>query len=140
MNILENARKLRKIIEKASESLTDAVASEAPELFGNLKYDGALIKAGTRINWNGTIKRASVNLWDIEANNPNNAPSIWEDINYRQGYRIIPETITVGTAFLNGEIGWWGDTLYKSVIDNNVWTPADYPASWEIVEKGGDTR
>jgi hypothetical protein len=134
MNILENARKLRKIIEQASESLDDAVASEAPELFGNLKYDGVLIKAGTRINWNGVIKRASVDLWDTEANNPSNAPTLWEDIAYRKGYRIIPETITVGTAFSKDEMGWWGDTLYKSVIDNNVWTPVAHAAGWEAVE------
>lgn len=134
MNILENARKLRKIIEQASESLADAVASEAPELFGNLKYDGALVKAGTRINWNGVIKRASVDLWDTEANNPSNAPTLWEDIAYKQGYRIIPEIITAGTAFSKDEMGWWGDTLYKSVIDNNVWTPVAYPAGWEVVK------
>lgn len=134
MNILENARKLRKIIEQASESLTDAVASEAPELFGNLKYDGALIKAGTRINWNGVIKRAAVDLWDTEANNPSNAPTLWEDIAYKQGYRIIPETITAGTAFSKDEMGWWGDTLYKSVLDNNVWTPVAHAAGWEAVE------
>ena len=134
MNILENARKLRKIIEQASESLTDAVASEAPELFGNLKYDGGLIKAGTRINWGGVIKRATVDLWDTEANNPSNTPSLWEDIAYKQGYRIIPETITVGTAFSNGEMGWWEDTLYKSVIDNNVWTPVAHSQGWEIVK------
>lgn len=134
MNILENARKLRKIIEQASESLDDAVASEAPELFGNLKYGGVLIKAGTRINWNGVIKRAAVDLWDTEANNPSNAPTLWEDIAYKQGYRIIPETITAGTAFSNGEMGWWGDTLYKSVIDGNVWTPVAHASGWEVVE------
>jgi hypothetical protein len=134
MNILENARRLRKIIEQASESLTDAVASEAPELFGNLKYDGDLIKAGTRINWNGVVKRVAVDLWDTEANNPSNAPSLWEDIAYKQGYRIIPETITAGTAFSKDEIGWWGDTLYKSVIDSNVWTPVAHPAGWEVVK------
>jgi hypothetical protein len=139
MSILENARRLRKIIEQASESLTDAVASESPELFKSLKNNGDLIEVGTRVNWNGIIKRASTNLWDTEANNPSNAPALWEDIAYKLGYRIIPEIITVGTAFSNGEIGWWGDTLYKSVIDGNVWTPADYPIGWEIVEKGGDS-
>jgi hypothetical protein len=140
MNILENARRLRKIIEKASESLDDAVASESPELFKSLKNNGDLIEVGTRVNWNGIIKRASTNLWDIETNNPDNAPTLWEDILYRNGIRIIPEVITVGTAFAKDEKGWWGDTLYKSLIDNNVWTPADYPTGWGIVEKGGDTR
>lgn len=133
MNILENARKLRKIIVQASESLDDAVASEAPELFVSLKYDGSLVRAGTRINWNGVIKRAAVDLWDTEENNPSNASTLWEDINYKQGYRIIPEIITVGTAFSNGEMGWWGDTLYKSLIDNNVWTPESYPTGWEAI-------
>lgn len=133
MNIIENARRLRKIIEIASESLDDAVASESPELFRSLKNNGDLIEVGTRVNWNGIIKRASTNLWDTEANNPDNAPTLWEDILYRNGIRIIPEVITVGTAFAKGEKGWWGDTLYKSVIDNNVWTPADYPTGWEIV-------
>ena len=32
-------------------------------------------------------------------------------------------------------MGWWSDTLYKSVIDNNVWTPVAYPAGWEAVEE-----
>lgn len=140
MNMLENARKLRKIIEKASESLDDAVASESPELFRSLKNNGDLIEVGTRVNWNGIIKRASTNLWDTEANNPDNALSLWEDIEYKDGIRIIPEVITVGKSFKKDEIGWWGNTLYKSLIDNNVWTPADYPIGWEIVEKGGDTR
>lgn len=133
MNILENARKLRKIIEQASESLTDAVASEAPELFASLKYDGGLVKAGTRINWNGVVKRAAVDLWDTEANNPSNAPTLWEDIAYKQGYRIIPETITAGTAFSNGEMGWWGDTLYKSLMEGNVHTPKVAPHVWEVI-------
>ena len=133
MNILENARKLRKIIEQASESLDDAVASEAPELFGNLKYDGGLIKAGTRINWNGVIKRASVDLWDTEANNPINAPTLWEDILYKQGYRIIPEVITSTSAFAANEIGWWGNDLYKSLINNNVWTPDVLASGWQKI-------
>lgn len=137
MNILENARRLRKIIEIASESLDDAVASESPELFRSLKNNGDLIEVGTRVNWNGVIKRASTNLWDTEANNPENAPTLWEDILYRKGIRIIPEVITVGTAFAKDEKGWWGDTLYISLMDNNVWTPKEYPQAWEVGDSNG---
>ena len=57
---------------------------------------------------------------------------LWEDILYKEGHRIIPDTITVGTAFSFGEYGWWKDTLYKSVLDNNVWTPEQNPSGWEI--------
>ena len=132
MNILERARKLRKNIIVSSTSLEDKVASETPELFGRLNENGELIKVGTRINWNGVLKRASVNLYDTKENNPDNAPTLWEDIEYKEGYRIIPQTITVGTVFSKDELGWWNDTLYISLIDNNVWTPEQNPSGWEV--------
>ena len=132
MDILEKARLLRKNIVVSSTILEDDKASLTPELFARLNENGELIKAGTRINWNGVIKRASVDLWDTKENNPDNAPTLWEDINYKEGYRIIPEIITVGTAFSKDECGWWKDTLYKSLIDNNVWTPEQYPTGWEL--------
>ena len=134
MNIIEKARKLRKNIIISSESLEDKEASVTPELFARLNENGALIKVGTRINWNGTLKRASVDLWDTKENNPDNAPTLWENINYKDGIRIIPEIITVGTAFSKDELGWWKDVLYKSLLDNNVWTPEANPSGWEIEE------
>ena len=91
----------------------------------------SVISVGTRINWRGTLKRASVDLWDRAEYNPDNAPSLWEDIAYRDGIRIIPEVITVGKAFAKDELGWWGDTIYKSLRDANVHTPEQYPAGWE---------
>lgn len=134
MDILERARLLRKNIIVSSESLEDKEASVTPELFARLNENGELVKAGTRINWNGVLKRAAVDLWDTKENNPDNAPTLWEDIAYKEGYRIIPEIITAGTAFMKDECGWWKDTLYKSTLDNNVWTPEQNPSGWEEVE------
>lgn len=132
MNLIELAQKLRLIIEQAAASLDDKTASTAETLFPRLKGDGSLIPAGTRINWHGTLKRAAVDLWDTEANAPDHAPTLWEDIAYKQGHRIIPEVITATAAFGLDELGWWGDTLYRSTISANVYTPAAYPAGWEI--------
>ena len=134
MTLTEKARKMRAAMETAAVSLDDATASTAPELFPRLKGDGSLVKAGTRICWGGTLKRAAVDLWDNAENTPDAAPTLWEDIDYRDGIRVIPDTITVGLAFAKGEQGWWGDVLYASTIDANVWTPDAYPAGWEIVE------
>lgn len=134
-NILENARAYRKALLVAVPTLDDKTASTAVELYPRLSEDGSLVKTGTRINWNGTLKRAAVDLWDTAENNPDNAPTLWEDIEYREGYRIIPETITAGLAFAKDECGWWGDALYKSIIDANVWTPDAYPEGWELVSQ-----
>lgn len=126
--------RLHSVIMTATASVNDKTASIAPELFPRLKQDGSLVAAGSRINWNGILKRAAVDLWDTPENNPDNAPTLWEDIYYRLGYRIIPETITVGLAFAKDEIGWWGDILYRSKVDSNVYTPEQYPPNWEPVE------
>ena len=129
---LNGAREVRAAMDAAGAHLDDAAASKAVFIYPTLQYNGALIEAGTRINWNGTLKRAAVDLWDTAENTPDVATDIWEDINYKNGYRIIPETITAGLAFSKGEIGWWGDVLYKSIYDGaNVWTPEQYPAAWE---------
>ena len=128
------ALKMRSVMELSATSLDDATASTAPDMFPRLKENGELVKAGVRINWNGTVKKAAVDLWDTAENNPDNAPELWADLDYRDGYRIIPETITVTTAFAEGECGWWGDVLYRSKVNGNVYTPAVYPDNWEIVE------
>lgn len=126
--------RLHTVIAAGRMLVDDQTASIAPELFVLLEQNGDLIKAGTRINWNGTLKRAAVDLWDTEENTPDNAPNLWEDIAYRNGIRIIPDVITAGTAFAKGEQGWWGDVLYESKIDNNVWTPDAWPDGWTVVE------
>ena len=128
------ALRLRAIIETAAASLDDKTASTAPTLFPRLRQDSSLIKAGTRINHNGSIKRAAVDLWDTADNSPDNAPTLWEDILYRDGYRIIPDVITAGTALALDELGWWGDKLYKSLLSANVYTPEQYPNGWELQE------
>ena len=126
------ALRLRAIVEQAAESLDDQTASTAPALLRKLKQDGKLVSAGTRINWGGVIKRAAVDLWDTAENTPDAAPTLWEDIDYRVGYRVIPVTITAGTAFALDELGWWGGKLYKSKLAANVYTPEQYPAAWEV--------
>lgn len=132
----KQAKALRAVLVQGGASLSDAIISTAPEVCQRMQYNGELISNGTRINWNGTVKRAAVDLWDTEQNNPDNAPTLWEDLNYRDGIRIIPDPITVGLKFSKDELGWWGNDLYKSLVDNNVYTPEEYPANWEIVKKG----
>ena len=130
----EKAVRLHTVIAAGRELVDDKTASIAPELYGSLKEDGILVKYGTRINWNGKLKRATVDIWDTKENNPDNAPTLWEDIAYRDGFRIIPEVITATLAFKEEELGWWGDDLYRSKKDSNVYTPAVRPEDWELMQ------
>lgn len=128
---LEAARAWRARMENLTKESTDATASTLPTAFPSLTQSGELVKAGARINWQGTLKRAAVDLWDTAENTPDKAPTLWEDLAYRDGIRIIPETITAGTAFAKDELGWWGDVLMRSLLNANVWTPDQNPSGWE---------
>ncbi|MBQ5587011.1 MAG: hypothetical protein IIU73_00155 [Selenomonadales bacterium] len=134
MSYYENAKAIRALMNFAGEKLTDAEASKSIPLYPTLLQDGSLVKAGTRIQWSGTLKRAAVDLWDTVDNNPDNAPALWEDIRYKDGIRIIPSVITAGTAFTKDELGWWGDVIYRSKVGANVYTPEQYPDNWEVYE------
>lgn len=124
---------LRSVVEQAVTSLEDQTASTAVILYPRLKEDGALIRAGMRIRWQGQLKRAAADLWDTRENNPDNAPGLWENLAYKEGIRIIPPVITVTAAFAEGEQGWWEGRLYRSRIAANVHTPSQNPEGWEAV-------
>lgn len=131
-----DAMVFRKQIETASLNLDDKAASMSSDLYSGMKYNGQLILAGTRINHNGSLYKAAVDLWDTETNNPDNAPTIWAKLMYHDGVRVIPEVITVTTAFSKDELGYWeaDGTIYRSLVDNNVYTPVQYAANWQIEE------
>lgn len=133
---IERARQFRKSGVAWAKDIPDNEASTVPSLYEGMKYDGSLIKAGTRINWHDTVVKAAVDLWDNEENNPDNAPTLWAALPYKDGIRIIPEVISVTEAFSKDEKGWWGDEIYISKVDINVYTPAQYPDNWTKEESG----
>lgn len=130
----KDAERLHRTIMAGLVQVSDQQASEGVELFPRLTGSGELVKAGTRINWNGVLKRASVDLWDLETNNPDNAPAIWETIQYVNGVRVIPEVITATMAFSLNELGWWQGSVYRSLRDGNTFNPSVTPEWWEVVE------
>lgn len=131
MSVLAQAREIRRAMDKICTQASDAAASAAAAAFPRLRYDGSLICAGSRIFWKGSVLKAAQDLWDTRENDPDHAANLWAQLNYRDGYRIIPEVIPLTEAFAQGEPGWWEDGLYVSLKDGNVYTPGQYPAYWE---------
>lgn len=96
--------------------------------------EGALIPAKTRIRDDhdaSVIWRSNVDLWNTEANSPENAPTLWDRIAYHDGIRIIPDVITSTMAWMSGELGWRDGHVYKSVMDGNVYLPGTPGVPWE---------
>ena len=131
---LEEAREWRKKQEAGTSILADREASMLVDMAPNMKYDGSLVEAGTRIRWGDKLKRASVALWDREENNPDNAPALWEDVQYVDGVRVILENMPASLAFSYLEEGWWKERVYISLMAGNVYTPETAPNQWKLKE------
>ena len=78
------------------------------------------------------VKIAAVDLLDTPENTPDAPPTLWEDIEYRDGIRIILEVITVAKVFHLNELGWCGYDVYKSLVKTNVYMPEQYAHNWEL--------
>ena len=127
---MKQAQAMRAAMVEGGKSLDDQTASTAPKLFPMLTGSGKEVPAGTRIQWNGQVKRAAVTVWDRTDQDPDHAALLWEDLDYVDGVRRIPSAITAGTAFAKGEKGWWKGAVYESSLEANVWTPEEYPDGW----------
>lgn len=121
-------------IRAALIGTTDALASTVPGVFPSLTYSGELIPYKTRIRWtDGCLYVAQYDTYDREDTDPAHDANGWTKVDYKDGYRYIPASMTTATMFSAGEYGWWDGALYKSLINNNSWTPTAYPAGWEAV-------
>ena len=130
------AYKLRQRIVEASISLPDEDAIEAVELFENWKPGQDYI-VGKRIRYIDKLYKVnqahtSQSDWtpDItpalytEVAKPGEIP-VWRQPTGAQDAYNIGDKVHFPTA---------SDPVYESTVDNNVWSPADYPQGWQLVE------
>ena len=61
---------------------------------------------------------------------PNTEASLWVE----EGVEIISEWIS-GKSYQIGNKVVFEDSTYESLIDNNVWSPKEYPAGWQEVSE-----
>lgn len=137
-HFLKRNNNLGKFLNIATELVDDQTASLVPFLYPEMEQIEVnpkarsivpVIAAGTRINWYGNIMRAIVDIEDIIDNNPDNAPILWEEIKYKNGYRIIDGE----KVFALNECGWFNNSIYRSKIDNNLTNPELDSENWEVI-------
>lgn len=131
------AIRMREIIEMAMEGVADKEGAEAVTLFssapdGDAWWDGHLIEAGKRIRFGNQLYRANNALYAHRHYAPDQAPELWEAIQYRDGYRVITGPIPAFNPVADGEMVWLGDTLWKNISGiSTTYLPSEYPAGWE---------
>ena len=134
MTLLELARKLRPFIEKAAISLDDADAIEAVQLFPEWSAEAEKYEKDVRVKFDNILYKCLQEHVPQEGWNPVAAPSLWAKV-LIPDENVIPdwEQPDSTNAYQIGDKVKFEGKTYESVINNNIWSPAAYPAGWKEI-------
>lgn len=134
-NIIERARALRAQIENMATELTDEVALDYVELYPNWN-SSETYEVGARVRYEDVLYKCLQAHTAHDGWNPVDATSLWAQVLPGQdGTDIGPwEQPDSTNPYMTGDRVIFDDHIYESLIDNNIWSPADYPAGWQLIE------
>ena len=130
MTLIEKARELRKILEKAmtdAQSLTDAEAITATCLHPKWSGDGVQYTAGQRVQDDGTLYTVLQAHTSQSGWKPANAPSLFAKVLIPDP-TVIPEWEQPDSTnpYAKGDKVMHNGKTWVSDIDGNVWEPGVY--------------
>lgn len=123
MATINDMRRLRRYIEKASASLDDADAIDAVELFREWK-PGIEVKKDERLRYGGILYRSLDKHTTQDAWTPDVSPSLFAKV-------LIPDPDVIHeweqpestNGYAKGNKVTHNDKTWESLVDNNTWEP-----------------
>ena len=138
MNKLQAAEQFRKALQLFAQTLGSEQAMEVATVFDKYQV-GKTYSAGEYLTY-GVNEVGDPQLYKVvQAHTsqadwiPSETPSLYEPIGLNEsGYPIWSQPSGAHDAYNIGDIVDYNGTLYKSLIDGNVYSPDAYPAGWEV--------
>ena len=140
MDKRQATEQLRRALQMFAQTLTDEEAMEIATVYP--KYEvGKAYNAGEFLTYgeNGTgdpqlykVVQAHTSQEDWT---PDKTESLYEPIGLnKEGYPVWSKPSGTHDAYNKEDVVDYNGTLYKSLIDGNVYSPDEYPAGWEVYE------
>ena len=122
---LMTAKRYRKQIEQAAESLTDEQAVTAPEMFRHWKA-GEEMNYLERICYEQRLYKVNQTHTSQEGWEPDKKPALFTEIPRPGEIPVWRQPMGAQDAYMTGDRVHYPtreDPVYISVMDNNVWSP-----------------
>lgn len=140
MNKLQLAEQFRKALQLFAQSLDDEKAMEVATVFPLYEVGKAYVIDEKFIY--GTNEVGDPQLYRVVQDHtsqvdwtPDTTPSLYDAIGLnKEGYPIWSKPVGSHDSYNIGDIVDYEGTLYRSLIDGNVYSPIEYPTGWEVVE------
>ena len=139
MNRLQAAEQLRRALQIFAQTLTDKQAMEITTVYpvyevGRAYSADELFTYGINDVGDPQLYRVVQAHTSQEDWKPDSTPALYMAIGLsEEGYPVWSQPTGAQDAYGVGDIVDYNGTLYRSVIDGNVWSPEAYPAGWEGV-------
>ena len=141
MNRLQAAEQLRRALQMFAATLPEEQALEIATIYpvweaGRSYTESEIVSYGTNSTGDPQLYKVvqahtSQDDWRPGAGTESLYDAFGLD---DSGYPVWSQPSGAHDAYNTGDIVNYNGTLYKSVIDGNVWSPDAYPQGWEEVE------
>lgn len=119
--------------QSALSGISDEVVLLMVNSFPEWDKDSHEYKAGDRVVYNGTLYKVLQAHTSQETWTPEDAPPLFAKV-ITSDSEILPwEQPGSTNPYMKGDKVTYNGKTYESLIDNNVWSPADYPAGWQEI-------
>lgn len=138
MDRLQAAEQFRKALQLFAASLSDEQALEVATIYdqwaiGKAYVVGEYLIYGTNPTGDPQLYKVVQAHTSQENWTPDAVASLYESIGLNaEGYPVWSKPSGSHDAYNTGDVVDYNGTLYKSLIDGNVYSPEEYPAGWEI--------
>ena len=139
MDRLQAAEQFRKAMQIFAQTLTDEQATEITTVYpvyevGRAYSADELFTYGINDVGDPQLYRVVQAHTSQEDWKPESTPALYTAIGLsEEGYPVWSQPTGAQDAYNTGDIVDYNGTLYKSLIDGNVWSPEAYPSGWEEV-------
>lgn len=140
MDKRQAAEQMRRAIQMIAGGLTEAQALEVAAIYpeweaGRSYAVGDILRHGVNSVGDPQLYKV-VQAHTSQADwTPEATPALYDAFGLDEsGYPLWSQPTGAHDAYNAGDIVDYNGTLYKSLIDGNVWNPEVYPQGWETVE------
>lgn len=136
MNYTEQAQKMRPLIVQAAQALDDDTAYSVPYMFETWEPDHAYA-LDDRVRYGESLYKCVQAHTSQAGWEPPAVPALFTKVPKPGEIPIWVQPTGAQDAYMTGDKVWYPDKsghVYESIIDNNIWSPEDYPTGWQLVE------
>lgn len=140
MNKTQVMEQLGRALQMFAQTLTEECALEVATIFpkyiiGKTYKEGEMFTYGTNNVGDPQLYKVVQSHTSQEDWKPDITPAMYEPIGLnKNGYSIWSKPSGTHDAYNTGDIVDYNGTLYKSLINGNVYSPEEYPVGWEEVK------